>query len=1007
MDDRKQQSGSSTATLDPQDQSKFSAAGIINNADFGSNVFIKDEHGDPVDILRVDKDGKYVANLKKGTYKVIARKASGEHIEEKILSFGKNGFAPLSFGAADTHKKDDHLPHPYHEIELPEKLSQDIIQTLDTKSLPNLNVDITTDAIKKDAQYSKIQEKVLSDRQISWLKQNPGKTWEDFRKDSSEQQYLTTAYTQDVDKRFYAEHPDVVERIKQEQSSKIHPNSNNDTAYKQYEAQSTQAANEAAKKAEEEWKKNGKKGEFDRQKIYDQQKLLYAKAFTDQFGTKAKAYAKSDDFLQQVQEYYTFKKDIQNTNQFIAESLVLPSTAKLDIKTSTNDMQQDSRYKALVEELLKEQPLNAPSDDQTFQAKVEKRFREKYPNLGTFYDDRAKNTPKIKSDQAIYEQYEKQSNVAADNAVKRVYEEWQKGDQKTKFDKKKIYDAEKYRMAAQFALMYKDKAAILSTKDSYLQRVTEYYKTLEKQTSPLASSPNTVDAKSLSAMGFDVAKLEALRSQNSGQTPEADVPTQGFTQEDAQDTANAVAKQVRIQMALSAEIAREQEALSNQQQKEDVMVDWYKKELEKEEQIREEERRLRQNSQQPAASRGRNPRTQRNRLLDRGSNGIQNARRVKQVADNLVKGVTQLTRVARFIPGPWLVGIIIAILLLVMGILVVLQVLGFLKSVEEKPIQQIQGLSLRIEGKKVATIGETLKYDIKITYRENAPIPYENITVQYKIPEGAEYQSLTGAGDVNNETKVVSWKLARPENRAGFSVIIIPRVDNIVLQNQVIASSTTGGLPYNPGTGIEDTSSVSLDEAFKLSSQRNNIPVAFLKAIAKKESGVLGYNQAEYEKFNTTDWFVGKLDNAPIRGNNHPDIIRGYGYNTCLYLQCYAGADVRGAMQFDLPAWINVRDEVTPLVGHTAERRYVRDVVLGSGVYVRKKTEIYAGRFGPFNNNDWTERQVKAMAASYCGGNPDQDVKFDRACGVTRNGVRYGYDEIVWEYYKEFKAIGN
>jgi hypothetical protein len=101
-------------------------------------------------------------------------------------------------------------------------------------------------------------------------------------------------------------------------------------------------------------------------------------------------------------------------------------------------------------------------------------------------------------------------------------------------------------------------------------------------------------------------------------------------------------------------------------------------------------------------------------------------------------------------------------------------------------------------------------------------------------------------------------------------------------------------------------------------------------------------------------------------------------------------------MQFELGTWGGISPRLSFADGHSPDRRYVRDIIYAAGYFVRGKIDQYDSRFNFTSSlSALNQTQVKALAKSYCGGNPDADTN-DPACGFGR------HEQSVWAYYQEY-----
>lgn len=347
---------------------------------------------------------------------------------------------------------------------------------------------------------------------------------------------------------------------------------------------------------------------------------------------------------------------------------------------------------------------------------------------------------------------------------------------------------------------------------------------------------------------------------------------------------------------------------------------------------------------------------------------------------------------------PWGIAIIIILILLI-----VLLYMFFpgsdsgkaLSPEEETPIgggiaePEVEGLTVSKIGDSQIDFPNPITYSITINYDEGAGgTTADKLVIVDKLPANVEFVSATGTYVQTGST--IEWPLKAGTSSYNFTLVVKPTLDNIVVSNTAFGRSLVAS------SKLLDSSASNLNAIFNDAASVANVPVALLKAIAKTESGVLGYSSDEVTQFNTSTWWQGLLDNAPNLSDNHQLIKRGYAYNTCLYVTCAPGADVRGAMQFELGTWSGLAPRLSFTDGHSPDRRYVRDIIYAAGYFMRGKIDQYNSRFNFTNNlSDLNETQVKALAKSYCGGNPDADTN-DPVCGFGR------HEQSVWAYYQEY-----
>lgn len=307
---------------------------------------------------------------------------------------------------------------------------------------------------------------------------------------------------------------------------------------------------------------------------------------------------------------------------------------------------------------------------------------------------------------------------------------------------------------------------------------------------------------------------------------------------------------------------------------------------------------------------------------------------------------------------------------------------------------QIPGLTVTKTGDSQISFGENITYSISANYNESVGgIPIDKIVMVDKLPENAEFVSATGTYVHSGNT--IEWPLTTGTTSYSFTLVVKPTIDNVEIIN------TINGRSLVPGSKMIDSSAANLQAIFEDAANVANVPAALLKAIAKTESGVLEYSSDEVSQFNANLWWSGLPDDAPTLDQLPQLIRRGYAYNTCAFPKSdpiCPGADVRGAMQFELGTWNGLKSLLSFADGHDPDRRYVRDIIYAAAYFIRGKIDQYDSRFSFTSSlSSLSETQVKALAKSYCGGNPDADTN-QAACGYGR------HEANVWAYYQEYNA---
>ncbi len=319
----------------------------------------------------------------------------------------------------------------------------------------------------------------------------------------------------------------------------------------------------------------------------------------------------------------------------------------------------------------------------------------------------------------------------------------------------------------------------------------------------------------------------------------------------------------------------------------------------------------------------------------------------------------------------------------------------------------IPGFTLTLTGPpSINTCGDTSAPECVIEYSATYSQPQQGtrldtITVYNDLPTNTEFVSAGPTAEYDANAKRVSWKLSDTTNASPLIVRLRPTQNNIRVNNTVYALATPAG------GGMIAPPSDSLVATFEAAAREYNVPSALTRAIAKTESGAHDtYSNDDFTTFNQSGWFTGLADDAPTKDQLPELIQRGYAYNTCAYPKSNPicpGSDVRGITQFLNTTWDSVKDRIPTISGASGDRRYATDAVYGQARHTRDIIERYDGDFG-FSNNptDFTEAQVRAIAISYCAGNPFANINVP-ACSNT-SGT---YDTKVWNFYQEIRATQN
>ena len=360
----------------------------------------------------------------------------------------------------------------------------------------------------------------------------------------------------------------------------------------------------------------------------------------------------------------------------------------------------------------------------------------------------------------------------------------------------------------------------------------------------------------------------------------------------------------------------------------------------------------------------------------------------------------QIVMMAARTPVGWIVGGILLLVILILFIFFSPSG-GSLELGEEQPEElpsgggnttepTVAGLTISKTGPAQIEFGENITYTISSTYNQDVGgIEPDKIVIVDKLPTNVEFVSATGTFTRSGNT--IEW----PFFTGSVTLTVRPTADNVDIINTVFGRSLVAQ------SRLLDSSAASLNAIFNDSAATSNVPVALLMAIAKVESQLMTYTSEEVVQFSSNLWWNGMPDDAPSVAQLPAPIRRGYAYNTCAFPKSNPicpGADVRGAMQFELGTWNSIKPLMSFSDGHDPDRRYVRDIIYAAGYFIRGKINQYDSRFN-FTNNiaNLTEAQVKALARSYCGGNPDANTN-QAACGFG------AHEANVWAYYQEYNS---
>lgn len=301
---------------------------------------------------------------------------------------------------------------------------------------------------------------------------------------------------------------------------------------------------------------------------------------------------------------------------------------------------------------------------------------------------------------------------------------------------------------------------------------------------------------------------------------------------------------------------------------------------------------------------------------------------------------------------------------------------------------------------KVKCAAETVDLQVRDIIPTNSKYVEGSDTSKVSRLGGFYYSQADGPkATVAGSTLVWEVKGLPANEQSVFSFKVMPTQNDVWIANEATVNYTARRAGTASGSRIIDSSSRSFEETAIQAAQIAGMEPALLKAFLKVEAGqVLGYSEEEFNFFSTPGWWLGLVSEAPTREENDPLVKRGYAYNTCAYVRCAPGADVRGVAQFEIKTWNGIVPKLKFEDRHEPDRRIARDAIYGSAILNQQNAETYVGS----PNIVWTEDVIKATGRMYCGGVSAAKLSriTDPAC--VQNGI--SYDDLLWQYYLEFSG---
>lgn len=332
--------------------------------------------------------------------------------------------------------------------------------------------------------------------------------------------------------------------------------------------------------------------------------------------------------------------------------------------------------------------------------------------------------------------------------------------------------------------------------------------------------------------------------------------------------------------------------------------------------------------------------------------------------------------------NPTVFWILIALLIVLIFAVIIAYFSGTQYKTEEL-IQENQKVKIELSGPNEIENNNEIAYTAKISYNGKGSV---DLNLTAKIEYFSEAETTTEANPFT--TSINELTAAEPQE---ITFSLAPPSSDVWVKTYLTSEITRIN---KPPKGVVDTASVNLAEIFESASQNSNIPTAALKAIARRESEVLNFNENDIAMFSKEGWWEGLVDSAPTLSDNDPLVRRGYAYNTCKYISptCLPN-DVRGAMQFELATWNSVKPNITS--SSSPDRRNVRDVIFGAAELLKN----HAVKTGVGAASGWTQDTVKKVARAYCTGSINGDTKTPH-CGWKPGEAQY--EDVVWMYYQRY-----
>ncbi len=114
-------------------------------------------------------------------------------------------------------------------------------------------------------------------------------------------------------------------------------------------------------------------------------------------------------------------------------------------------------------------------------------------------------------------------------------------------------------------------------------------------------------------------------------------------------------------------------------------------------------------------------------------------------------------------------------------------------------VPSIPGLTIIVTAQESVQNGQDIEYKVEIRYDPaTATTPIERIELYDTLPPGVVFAGTSGNKGINSTDKEITWPLSDPANSGGFTFMLHPYLEDVIIINSVFAriiggSSGSGG----------------------------------------------------------------------------------------------------------------------------------------------------------------------------------------------------------------------